>query len=92
MKLLSYEDLRALGIPYSKTHIWRLIQQGQFPKPVKMGRGKQALNTWIDDEIHGLIASRTRARDEAGAVNGVNTWDEDEYHAHLAQRKAARGP
>ena len=38
-ELLGYDDLKLLGVPYSKVHIWRLIRAGKFPAPVKFGDG-----------------------------------------------------
>jgi predicted DNA-binding transcriptional regulator AlpA len=36
--LIGYDELRERhGIKYSKPHLWRLIKQGVFPKPIKIG-------------------------------------------------------
>ena len=63
MKLLSYADLRDKGIKYSKVHLWRLVKEGKFPKPVQVGKGARL--TWIDTEIDALLAARIAARDQA---------------------------
>ena len=59
MRLLDYAGLKAKGIPFSKPHLWRLVKAGRFPKPVKVGVGR---NAWPEDEIDahisGLIAER----------------------------------
>jgi len=48
--LLRYRDLREQeGIPYSRTHIWRLVKTGLFPRPFKLH--PQAQNTWDRDVI-----------------------------------------
>jgi prophage regulatory protein len=65
MKLLDYQGLRAKGFPYSRTHLWRLVKAGKFPKPVKLGDG--ARNAWVEEEIDALIAERMAARDSQAA-------------------------
>jgi prophage regulatory protein len=65
MKLLDYQSLRAKGFPYSRTHLWRLVKVGKFPKPVKLGDG--ARNAWVEEEIDALIAERMAARDSQAA-------------------------
>jgi prophage regulatory protein len=54
-ELLSHADLRTLGVPYSREHIWRLIKNGRFPKPVKFGRAnsrcffrRSEIQKWIN--------------------------------------------
>lgn len=55
MKLLSYYDLKPeKGIPYSSVQIWRLVREGKFPKPVKIGAGR---NLWPDTVIDEYIRS-----------------------------------
>jgi prophage regulatory protein len=60
MKLLDYDALKAKGFDYSRTHIWRLVKAGKFPKPVKLNKG--ARNAWVEEEIDALIAARMAAR------------------------------
>jgi prophage regulatory protein len=63
-RLLSYEDLPAKGINYSRAHIFRLIKQGKFPKPVK---GVSKANGFVEDEIDALVEKRVAERDTAAA-------------------------
>lgn len=63
MRLLNYEEVKAKGFDYSRTHIWRLVKAGKFPKPVKLGDG--ARNAWVEEEIDALIADRMAAREAA---------------------------
>jgi predicted DNA-binding transcriptional regulator AlpA len=58
--ILSYDDLRALGINLSKHRIWRLEQLGLFPKRVHPSAGRVG---WVDTEIRAHIAARIAARD-----------------------------
>ena len=54
--LLGFADLRTLGVPYSRQHVWRLIAAGKFPKPIKFGGGpncrclfpKADIQEWIE--------------------------------------------
>ena len=61
MRLLDYDGLKAKGFDYSRTHFWRLIKAGRFPKPIKLGDG--ARNAWVEEEIDQLIADRMAARE-----------------------------
>jgi prophage regulatory protein len=54
--LLSYADLKALGIGYTRTHLWRLATEGKFPKPVKLGPASR--NCWSAVEVNEWIAQR----------------------------------
>jgi prophage regulatory protein len=60
MRLLSYEDLKAKGIGYSRVHLWRLVRAGKFPAPVKLADGYR--NTWVEEEVDALVAARMAAR------------------------------
>jgi prophage regulatory protein len=64
MQLISYDDLRPRGIPYSKVQLWRLERDGKFPKRVSVGAQRYA---WVESEIDDWITERIRARDEAEA-------------------------
>jgi prophage regulatory protein len=58
-RLISYDDLKSKGIPYSKPHLWRLEKQDKFPKRVPIGAGRYAyVEAEIDGYVEGLIAAR----------------------------------
>jgi prophage regulatory protein len=59
-RLISYDDLKSKGIPYSKPHLWRLEKQGKFPKRVPIGAGRYA---YVEAEIDGYVESLIAARD-----------------------------
>jgi prophage regulatory protein len=61
MRLVDYEALKQRGFRYSRTHLWRLVKAGQFPKPVKLGGG--ARNAWIESEIDEFISAMMAERD-----------------------------
>ncbi len=47
-------------IPYSKVHIYRLMEQGKFPRSVQVGAQRIA---FVEKEIDEWIASRMQNRD-----------------------------
>ena len=53
-------DLKAKGIPFTRQHVARLIKQGRFPAPIKLGVGT---NRWISSEIDDWIDLRKADRD-----------------------------
>lgn len=58
--LLSYSDLRTKkGIPFSRVHLWRLIRDGKFPKPIELSKSRSA---WIESEIDDWIAAKAAER------------------------------
>ena len=63
MKLIDKIGLRAKGIAYSDCQLWRLWKAGKFPRPVKLGPGR---NAWVEDEIDAWIDGRIVARDQHG--------------------------
>jgi len=62
--LLDDAGLKQLGISFSRQHRHRLIQQGRFPRPLKVGQNK---NAWLASEIHDWIAARVAERDAKAA-------------------------
>ena len=59
-RLISMRDVVAMTT-YSRPSIYRLIDQGIFPKPVKLGAVKIA---FLADEVEAWLASRPRALGE----------------------------
>lgn len=50
----------SLATGYSKSHIWRLVAQGRFPKPVPLGPNSSG---WVEAEVQAWIAGRIAKRD-----------------------------
>ena len=49
----TYKELVSLGlIHYSRTHIYRLVKDGLFPKPKKLGQGRVV---WKVADVMALI-------------------------------------
>jgi prophage regulatory protein len=55
MRLLSFDDLRQRGWPYSKVHTWRLVRAGKFPAPKKLGLGENGKNVWTEDDVDAAL-------------------------------------
>jgi prophage regulatory protein len=70
MRLLSFGELKPLkGIPYSKAHLHRLVKDGKFPRPIKIGQNR---NAWIEQEIDAHIEAKIAERDTATLNAEVN--------------------
>ena len=46
-------------VPYSDMHIWRMEQQGKFPKRIKFGPNRVG---WSDNELTDWIAAKKAQR------------------------------
>jgi len=57
-RLLGYEELRALGIKYHRTHLWHLIKKKRFPEPVALTPGRYGRKAWRAADIDAWLASR----------------------------------
>jgi prophage regulatory protein len=63
MKILSYADLGPKkGIRWCRQYIHKLVREGRFPAPVKLG---DATRGFVEAEIDEYIASKIRERDNA---------------------------
>jgi len=59
--LLSFEDLKSVkNIDFCRAHIWRLIRDGKFPQPIRLGRNRIR---WPAPEIDAWIEERIAERD-----------------------------
>lgn len=61
-RLVSYSDLRALGINFTRAWISRLEKRGLFPKRIRIGCGERGRIAWLADEIDAWLEDRTAAR------------------------------
>src|SRR5271166_4703683 len=57
--LIVQEGLKALGVDYSRSHLWRLEAEGRFPRRVKLGNGRVA---WVRYEVDDYLCSLAAAR------------------------------
>jgi prophage regulatory protein len=64
--LLSYEDLKRIGINYSRAHLWRLEAAGKFPWRIYLSQQRVA---WRASEVFQWLADR--AAERAGRIYRV---------------------
>ena len=63
-RLLTFPDLGSRGVPYTRVHIYRLEQQGRFPRRVRLGENRVG---WVESEIEGWLQDRIAERDREAA-------------------------
>ena len=59
--LLNFQDLSLFGIMYRRRHLIRLIEEGRFPRPIKLGEKRIA---FVRDHILAWIEVRKGERVE----------------------------
>jgi hypothetical protein len=62
LELLTYSQLRALGLPYSRTHLRRLENLGLFPMHINIGGTGAGNIAWFRHEYADYLASRRAER------------------------------
>jgi prophage regulatory protein len=60
IKLLGWNDLRERGLLFSRTHVYRLIAAGKFPKPIHISSQRVA---FVESEIDSWIGARIADRE-----------------------------
>jgi predicted DNA-binding transcriptional regulator AlpA len=58
--IVDWKGLKALGWPYSRTHTWRLMKAGQFPKSFKLLDFRNSHPMWWLAEVIKFLKSRQR--------------------------------
>ena len=56
MRLVTFAELRPMGVLYTRQHLYNLETKGLFPKRVKLGGGRVAWVTkdvmaWVDQKV-----------------------------------------
>lgn len=59
--LVDWRGLKAMGIPYCRAHIYRLVDAGTFPKPIKLGADIGGRVAWLYSDILNWIEARRLA-------------------------------
>jgi predicted DNA-binding transcriptional regulator AlpA len=49
--LLSRDDLRALGVPWSRSRLYKVIAAGRFPRPVATGPNVYDRKLWRRQDV-----------------------------------------
>jgi predicted DNA-binding transcriptional regulator AlpA len=62
VKLLDKAGLKAKGIAWNQSTLWRKVTLGEFPKPVVVGNRNHWIESEVDAYIQGLIAKRDAAK------------------------------
>jgi prophage regulatory protein len=66
-RLLTFPELKPRkGINFSAQWTSKLIRDGLFPRPIKLGSGPNGTNFWIEAEIDAWIAAKAAERMGAG--------------------------
>lgn len=50
-QVVDWKGLKAIGIPYSRAHIWREMRAGRFPQAFKLGKHRNSHPVWWLYEI-----------------------------------------
>jgi len=58
--IVDWKGLKGLGWPYSRTHTWRLMKAGKFPKSFKLADFPNSHPVWWLREIIAFLKSRQR--------------------------------
>ena len=61
-KVVNWKGIKALGIPYSRAHIWRLMFAGEFPRAFKLGPHRNSPPVWWLREIIDWLDAHARPR------------------------------
>lgn len=59
--LVDWKGLKAMGIPYCRAHVYRLIEANQFPQPIKLGTSVGSRVAWAYQDILNWIEARRLA-------------------------------
>ncbi len=65
MHLISFEELKEMGIPFSTQHLNRLIKAGHFPKAIKLGPSSNSKKAWLKADIDAWLKELIAQRDAA---------------------------
>jgi prophage regulatory protein len=60
-RLLTFADLKARGIPWTRMHIGRLEAAAKFPQHIDLGENSIA---WFEDEIDDFLEAKATAREQ----------------------------
>ena len=62
-EVVNFRGIKSLGIPYSRTHIWRLIDSGKFPRAFKLGEHRNSPPVWWLKEVIDWLESKAKLAD-----------------------------
>jgi len=68
-RLLTFSDLKARGIPWTRMHLGRLERAGKFPQHIGLGENSIA---WFEDEIDDFLEAKAAARDQRRTAKDIH--------------------
>jgi predicted DNA-binding transcriptional regulator AlpA len=60
-EVANWKALKALGIPYSRAHIWRMMEAREFPRSFKLGKHRNSPPVWWLSELVAWLEDRAKA-------------------------------
>jgi len=69
-RLLTFADLKARGIPWSRVHVGRLEAAGKFPQHIDLGENSIA---WFEDEIDDFLEEKAAAREQRKIAEHIHS-------------------
>jgi prophage regulatory protein len=62
MRALISKSAVASRLGYHSGHVMRLVREGKFPKPIKLGEGDAGAVRFVETEVDDWIIARMAAR------------------------------
>jgi prophage regulatory protein len=62
MRLLTFPQVQAKGVPWCRDHLRRKAKAGEFPAPIPLSDSRIA---WLESEVDAWIEARAAERDQA---------------------------
>jgi predicted DNA-binding transcriptional regulator AlpA len=60
-EVINFKGIKALGIPYARVSIWRLMEAGKFPRCFKLGDHRNSPPVWWKHEVIAWLESKAAA-------------------------------
>jgi prophage regulatory protein len=67
MRYIRFKELKTL-VPLGRTTIWRMEQEGRFPRSRRIGKSAKA---WLETEVLSWMQERAGDQGKGQAVSGV---------------------
>lgn len=69
MRALISKAAIAKKLGYHPGHLMRLVREGKFPKPIKLGEGEAGAVRFVESEVEAWLEARVTARDASQAIS-----------------------